>query len=251
MKEKTLGTLIMGVGFVGKRLKKKLEERGENVFGLSRSLSKEEENFYSVNLEESVLSLPCLLNSNALVISLPPKKNLHENFLDYLEKEKPMNLRKIILWSSIGIYRKEKKEQMEEIEDLWRKNSLEVDLFILRLGGLVDKEGRHPGRFLSGRKNIPGGDDPVNLVHVSDVVDLTSLLIKEKEIDEIEKRVHVYDVVSEDHPLKKEFYHKAALQLHLPPGEFLSTSEGSKVIKSDEVKKDFCFSFKNLDEFIV
>lgn len=84
---------------------------------------------------------------------------------------------------------------------------------IVRCGGLVGP-GREPGRFLSGRKNVPDPDAPANISPLQDVVDLVTSIILEGQWGK------VVNAVERNRPTRREYYTKAALDLGLEPPQF-------------------------------
>jgi nucleoside-diphosphate-sugar epimerase len=80
-----------------------------------------------------------------------------------------------------------------------------VPATILRLAGLYGPA-RHPGRWLAGKKDIPQGDAPVNLVHRSDVIQAIGRSI---EIGPPSSGLEYFNICAASHPPKKEFYPSA------------------------------------------
>lgn len=77
---------------------------------------------------------------------------------------------------------------------------------ILRLAGLVGP-GRHAGRFLSGKKQVKGAHQSVNLVHLDDVIfscDRATACSNEGG--------RLYNLCAPIHPKKKDFYSRVAAQ---------------------------------------
>ncbi|QYJ91463.1 SDR family oxidoreductase [Shewanella halotolerans] len=86
---------------------------------------------------------------------------------------------------------------------------------VVRFAGLIGPK-RHPGRFLAGRENVPGGNLAVNMVHLDDCIGaVTSLLKAEGPLSP------AYNLCAPLHPTKAEFYQKAATQLGLTPPSFI------------------------------
>ena len=98
---------------------------------------------------------------------------------------------------------------------------------ILRLGGLYGGE-RHPGRTLAGRKDIPNGDAPTNLVS------------RERVIERIREHLdapfwavpsRVQNVVDGTHPTKRELYEGYAQEHGLDAPTFLAGGGRGKVVR--------------------
>ena len=73
---------------------------------------------------------------------------------------------------------------------------------------------RHPVYFLSGRKQVPNGDAPVNLVHGDDVASIIQKIIEQ------EIKGEIFNVVAPSHPTKKQVYDAKAKEFNLDPPHF-------------------------------
>lgn len=87
---------------------------------------------------------------------------------------------------------------------------------IVRLAGLVGQD-RHPARSLSGRA-ISDGNKRVNLVHIADVVEALSRIIKSPPAETL---LHLCSLA---HPKRGEYYVTAAKALKVSPPEFSETN---------------------------
>ncbi|HMB92580.1 MAG TPA: SDR family oxidoreductase [Rhodothermales bacterium] len=115
------------------------------------------------------------------------------------------------------------------------------DTTILRLAGLYG-HGRHPGRFLAGRKDLDNGGAPVNLVHRDDVIAIAAQVITD------EVRGAVFNVCADVHPMRKTFYRQAARHLGLEPPTFASDEATSyKIVSNEQVKKRLGYQFQHPD----
>ncbi|WP_460879252.1 hypothetical protein [Pontibacter rugosus] len=61
---------------------------------------------------------------------------------------------------------------------------------------------------------MPNGDAPVNLIHLDDCVAILQRIVEQG------KWGKVYHASADGHPLRRDFYHAAALALGLAPPEF-------------------------------
>ncbi len=112
-----------------------------------------------------------------------------------------------------------------------------IDYTILRFGGLYGY-GRHPVNHLSGKQNLKSPCKPVNLVHQSDCVRVVDEIIRQK------RRNKIYNVVSDGHPPRKEFYRSAAKHFNLPLPEFGPPEDIQfRVVSNQKQKNDLNFSF--------
>lgn len=123
---------------------------------------------------------------------------------------------------------------IREAESILQNSPLDVT--ILRLGGLYGYN-RHPIRQLSG-KTLDDAAKPVNLIHQADCIQVILQIIKK------EKKNNVYNVVSDGHPPRKEFYQSAARRFNLPLPEFRSSKRRDyKIVSNEKLKKELDYSF--------
>ncbi len=117
--------------------------------------------------------------------------------------------------------------QVLEAEEVLRHAVWEVDVTVVRFGGLIGGN-RHPVRQLSGKKGISGGGDPVNLIRREDCL---RILVEVIRSDPGEALIHG---VAPEHPAKREYYVREAVTYGLPAPEFRpeSAENPSKLIKS-------------------
>jgi nucleoside-diphosphate-sugar epimerase len=111
---------------------------------------------------------------------------------------------------------------------------------VVRLGGLIGP-GRAPGRFLAGRRNLPQGDAPTNLLHLNDAVGVLSAIIEHNIWG------HTLNVCAESHPLRRDFYPAAATYLGLEPPTFLPDGGSSKIIDSSRLRALVPYTFQHDD----
>ena len=108
---------------------------------------------------------------------------------------------------------------------------------ILRFGGLYGY-GRHPVNYLSGKQGLKSPCKPVNLVHQSDCIRVLDEIIHQKRVNEI------YNVVSDGHPPRKEFYQSAAEHFNLPLPKFGPSEDIQyRVVSNQKLKDELNFSF--------
>ena len=111
---------------------------------------------------------------------------------------------------------------------------------ILRFGGLIGP-GRQPGKFLSGRKNVSGGNSKVNLIHLDDCIEIIVQIIQKNIWREI------FNSCADKHPTRKELYTKAAEELKIEPPEFSDDEEEYKIVSSEKLKNVLNYEFKYPD----
>lgn len=109
-------------------------------------------------------------------------------------------------------------------------------LVILRLGGLIGYD-RHPGRFFAGKKDLPNALHPTNLIHRDDVVRIIELMIRKNPKEKI------YNLVSDDHPAKKDFYTEAARLGGFELPSFHEDFSKEEVVSNALFKHEYNYTF--------
>lgn len=254
--------LIIGCGWVGKKLGQYLGSKGYKVYGTTRS----DKNFSDIKLNNITpikLQLPFdkiqnieLPKVDSVVISISPGRGENRNeypvIIRQLAKLWKDSNTQVIMYSSTGVYGN-KEGLITENHASPEANSNNIicaaegelsqildDRVILRLAGLYGED-RHPAKYLAGRKNIKDGDAPVNLVHREDVIQVTELLIKEA------IRSQIYNVCSPVHPAKKDIYSTIADRMDLDEPEFLPGGKDAKQISSGKLIRDLGYKFIHPD----
>lgn len=117
------------------------------------------------------------------------------------------------------------------------RSSPEFSCTVLRLGGLIGP-GRCPGTFLAGKRNVRGGDCPVNLIHQADVIDIVRAVIAQGAWGQL------FNAVADEHPLRREYYTEAARELGLPPPSFCESATDWKIIDNARLKSELGYRFR-------
>jgi nucleoside-diphosphate-sugar epimerase len=255
---------ILGCGWYGKALAKELLQKGITVKGSATSIEKTDQ-------LRSIGVIPYIVGVNAdkinyaadffkcdiLVISLPPGLKKGEGS-GYLPKLKHIihaiednSIQKVIYISSTGVCGDHNMKVIEadapnpdtdsgkillEAENLFR-NENNFTTTIIRFGGLVGP-GRHPGRFFAGKKDIPNGLAPVNMIHLDDCVGIGVAIIEKHAFG------HLFNACSPDHPAKEDFYKNAALSGGYPAPIFLHELKTWKIVDSLNLKTILNYHFK-------
>lgn len=250
---------VLGCGWFGFPLAQRLVKAGYKVSGSVRSVSKISAltgagiEPYVLNLEKEVYSAQVkdFLDCETLIISIPPSSQMKshlEQIKTFLSlAAKPPH--KIIYISSTSVYvdnngvvtednqkipEKGNGAVLRQTEEYIRSNY--TDCVILRFGGLIGPD-RNPAKYFAGRKNIPGGKNPVNLVHLDDCVGVTKKIIEDKFIP------GVYNVCSPAHPEKALFYTKSAERLGLEIPEFEDNLTSYKIVSPEHLIKTINYTF--------
>ena len=259
---------ILGCGWLGMELGKRLRKENHEVRGSVTSMEKLTEVRaagivpYSIKLFEKGIQgdiRSFLSGTNLLIVDVPPglrkKPEINfvkkiENLIPYIEKS---HLQRVIFTSSTSVFQdtddfavydehattdssNDISVQLRNVELLFLNNE-NFNASILRFGGLIG-ENRHPINHLSGKTEVKNPDAPINLVHQEDCIKAISKLIEK------EKDNSVWNVVYPDHPPKKEYYSRIASERQLTPPEFdYSEPSKGKKISSEKLVKELKFKF--------
>ena len=154
-------------------------------------------------------------------------------------------VRNVILISTTSVYpnlnRIVTEEDADEQNAIVRAEGLVRELgipcTILRFGGLFGP-GRHPGRFLTGKRDVKGGNVPVNMIHLDDCVEIITRVIQQNVWNE------VLNACADDHPTRKEFYTNAAADLGVEPPIFLDDEVSEyKIVSNERLKNILNYQF--------
>ncbi|TVZ25959.1 nucleoside-diphosphate-sugar epimerase [Gillisia sp. Hel_I_86] len=261
---------ILGCGWLGLPLAKKLIEGGHTLNGSTtsrdkmNSLGNEGIAPYKIQLfEEGVQGdiSSFLENSEVLIIDIPPglRKDPEVNFVakigrlkSYVEKS---GIQKVLFVSATSVFEDgknlptyteedvpngtaENAKQLIEAEELL-KASDNYKTSVLRFGGLIGP-GRHPVNYLSGKTDLKDPEGPVNLIHLEDCIGIIEAIIEKDAWGE------TFHGVCPEHPTRKEYYSRVAKVKGLAGMSFNedSVSKG-KVIKSVNIDEILGYQFKN------
>jgi nucleoside-diphosphate-sugar epimerase len=257
---------ILGCGWYGGALAKALVNAGHTVKGSTTSpqkldvLAAEGIVPYLVNfLPEDESYNADFFNCDVLFIAIPPKSRSGEgaNYIYKIQRiisaTKQHGIKNVVFISSTGVYADVNSEVNEltnpqpvsesgktllAAEDLFRAET-SFKTTIIRFAGLIGP-GRDPGRFFAGKKDIPNGKAPVNLIHLDDCIGL-SLAIVDKKIFG-----HLFNACSPDHPARAAFYTQASINSGLEAPIFISELKEWKIVRSINVEPILGYRFKRL-----
>lgn len=255
---------ILGCGWYGKALAVSLLQNGIAVKGSATSVEKlvslaaEGITPYLVRFDADSDNFdPTFFECDILVIAIPPKLRKGESaaFLPKIQQIVQAILqyqvKKVIYISSTGVYGDHNREVNElsdpqpdtesgmkllEAEKRFQKETA-IKTTVIRFGGLIGP-GRHPGRFFAGKKDVPNGLAPVNLIDLEDCVGITTAVIKKDAFG------YLFNACSPDHPQKAQFYHEAALKGGFAVPEFVSELGSWKLVNSINLTKVLGYAFK-------
>lgn len=255
---------ILGCGWLGLPLAEFLITKGYKVNGSTTSRDKLDlltsKGIHSFLIELNPLiegdNVREFFSRDILVINIPPggsdnKVTYHKKQVDsILEEAGKSSVRKIIFVSSTSVYANNNREVTEVDELNPEKESgkalklVEEKLFniesfdktIIRFAGLIGSD-RNPVKFFAGRKDIPGGSIPVNLIHRKDCINIIYEIITQNVWNEI------FNACSDLHPSRREFYSAAARKFGLQVPDFIDTDDSYKIVSSAKLKQHLNYKF--------
>lgn len=269
-------TSILGIGWLGFPLAKKLIEIGYEVKGSTTSerkldiLNSNNIQPYQIELSEDKINGNIegfLAESEILIIDIPPKlrSNPNENFVAKIkllitEIEKS-TLKNVIFISSTSVYAdafpiaeidensatnpdSESGKQLLETENILLSND-NFQTTILRFGGLIGED-RHPIKFLAGKTNLENPGAPVNMIHQDDCIGIICEILKNDEVlKQVQHDNSIFNAVAPQHPIRKEYYTQKAIENNLPLPIFDDSKKSvGKLINSKKVKEVLNYKFK-------
>lgn len=254
---------ILGCGWYGQALAKTLINDGIQVKGSTTSPQKMElllaDGIEPYLIDLSVDDKPYdaeFFNCDVLLIAIPPKARSGQgaNFIDKIKAIinaiNQHDVKKIVFISSTGVYADLNMEVDENTppqpnteagkilfaaENLFREEET-FKTTIIRFAGLIGP-GRDPGRFFAGKKDIPNGEAPVNLIHLNDCIGLTRAIIDKNAF------AYLFNGCSPNHPAKSIFYTSAALNSGFEKPEFIHELKEWKIVKSVHVEPILNYQF--------
>ncbi len=260
---------IVGLGWLGMPLAKHFLSKGHSVIGTKLNptgAKTQQEELEIVKLEwsdsEALQILESLVSQvDVVLFNLPPKalgkEDVAIKFEDFAEVVNVSNTKRAILVSSSGVFGNVIGEVDEntppqpvsssgvlltQLEHIW-KQCLGKKSIVVRPGGLIGPD-RHPVNFLSGRVGVKGPNEPVNLVHLDDLIGLLfQVAIRDNNLP-------IYHAVASNHPTRKAYYCDMAVKLGLPIPEFnLGDRSLGKVVKSENSSLFLDIKYKYDDPF--
>lgn len=270
MKQNKPQISVLGCGWLGFPLAKKLRSEGYSVKGSTTSDNKitvlHDNGIapYQIALTEDGIQgaiANFLEHSEILIIDIPPglrKVALpvsEKTFVAKIEKLLPFitqsPIKKVLFVSSTSVYADENRlvtedtipnpdtesgRQLAEVEMLLQNNP-NFETTIIRFGGLIGED-RHPIKMLAGRENLDNPDAFVNLIHREDCIGIMMRIIENEAWNE------TFNAVTPYHPTRKEYYHKKAEEMNLAIPKFASDkSSTEKRISSAKIEKVLNYTF--------
>lgn len=259
---------ILGCGWLGLPLAKHFITKNYSIKGSTTTVAKYEllskegiqPFIFTLGTQESEKAYTEFLsNSDVVVINFPPKRipNIIAIYQEQIKAILPYIQadQKVIFISSTSVYQntndwvtealvvqpeKESGKAIVAVEQLLQEQ-LQERLTIIRFAGLMGED-RKPGRFFAGKKELPNGTAPVNMIHQLDCIRLIDAVIIQDCWGEI------INGCADEHPTREAFYSKATKNQGFVPPTFIKDGELSfKKITNDKSKAllNFTYTYPN------
>ena len=262
---------ILGCGWLGLPLARFFAGKGYRVKGSTTSEGKVDalrvagvEPFRIVIGDSVEGDLKPFLDSDILIVNIPPQRR--EDIVEFhvgqisllIDAILDSPVKHVLFVSSTSVYPALGREVVEDdafdpdaadtpvgrallyVEEMLRSESA-FSTTVVRFSGLIGP-GRNPVDFMQRMKEIADPDQPVNLIHLDDCVQIIAEIIRRELWGE------VFNASSPGHPTRKEFY-AAAAESHGVALLPLATSAGHpfKTISSARLEKLLGYSFQHPD----
>lgn len=259
---------ILGAGWLGWPLARQLK-KGSFVLKTSTTtpeklplLQAEDLNPCLLSIDEGLVqtSDPTFFDTDLIILNIPPSRRRPDVETWYpaqiqaiVDKAQQQGVNKVLFISSTSVYGDVNAEVTEtstpqpdtasarallQAETIVKTHYPETASSILRMSGLIGGE-RKAGRFFAGKKNVPEGNAPVNLVHLDDCIAVIEAVIEQGAWGKL------YNVCAEDHPRKSDFYTAQAIQEGFEPPVFLpDATPRYKVVSNELLRRELNYVFK-------
>ena len=243
---------ILGAGWLGKPLAYQLQKNNHKV-KVSTTTSEKINDFLVNDIEAILVNVAAtssnqaldqlLTNTDTLIITIPPGRHQqveNQNYVDRIKSIVPFiekhQIKEVIFTSSTTVYISlkgdvdetskivpvsEMDRQIFAIENLLLDNK-NFNASILRLGGLIGED-RHPVKYIVQREVIEQANNPVNMVHQTDIIRFVEKMVETKLPNEI------FNIVAPISKNRRDFYTDEANRLGLSPlPKFIDSDEADQ-----------------------
>ncbi len=270
---------ILGCGWLGLPLGRRLAKKGHRVHGSTTTPAKlsalRDAGIaphlvrLTPTLEAEAAEAEAFFDADVLIVNVPPPRRRNDARAYHrlqigavVERLRSAPVRHVLFCSSTGVYpdtggivteadavpgRVPKSAPLRETgKALLDAEGLLVaeeafETTVLRLAGLYGPD-RAPGRFLAGRTEVSGAEQPVNLVHQDDALGLIEAIIEEDAWSEI------FNACADEHPTRRVFYTAAARALGLDPPVFSDEEKGGgKTVSNQKAKETLGYTYQHPD----
>lgn len=240
---------ILGSGWLGKPLAISFIEDG---FHVKSSTTSEEKlsDLASNDIEAFLVDISDFekfdefLDTDILIIAITSKDI--DGFERLIAQIQNSEIQKVIFISSTSVYPSLNKVMTEEdavleiplteIENLFRDTTF-FETTIIRFAGLFGAN-RHPANWFKNGRKIPQPKGFVNMVHQEDCIEIIHTIIDQNCWNEI------FNVCSNHHPTRKEFYTMAKLSMGFEMPQFEKNEIYKwKIISSKKVQQVLGYTF--------
>ena len=245
---------ILGCGWLGEPLAKKLIETGYAINGSTTTPNKIDRlassgiKAFIIDLYELNDSIADFLDAEILIIAIP-SKNI-DGFKKLIIQIERSRIQKIIFISSTSVYENSnsivteissvKDISLVEIENLFKTNR-HFQTNIIRFAGLMGYD-RKPGNFFPVGKKIPNPVGHVNMIHQDDCIGIIIAIIKKDLWDE------TFNACADTHPTRREFYTNAAIEFGKDTPKFEESNLSEyKIVSNQKLKTFLDYQFKYPD----
>ena len=259
---------VLGAGWLGWPLAKHLQKLGYAVKTSTTTAEKLDllhaeglnPTLLQVDQGQVELSDPAFFDTDLIILNIPPSRRRPDVEVWYptqigaiVELAQQRGVTKILFVGSTSVYGDVNAEVTEEselkpdtasaraliqAERIVKTNYPNDSSTILRMSGLVGGE-RKAGRFFAGKRDVPEGNAPVNLVHLDDCIGVIEALILKEAWGKL------YNVCADDHPRKADYYTTQAILEGFEPPTFLPDDTlRYKVVSNEKVRRELGYVFK-------
>lgn len=257
---------IIGCGWLGLPLAEILARQGCRVKGSTTTLEKipvlKKAGIFSfvlqVNSSVKGEGVKDFFDTDVVVITLPFRRSFTDPH-DYRKQVDAVlaqckNVPFLIFTSSTSVYPDNIETASEDLDftpDNERSKVLrQVEKHITARKGIVVRfsglygGSRKIGNFLAAKKELSGGESPVNLIHQDDAVGILQKVIEQRE----KLAGEVFNGCSNAHPTRRELYTAAAKKMNLAPPQFIEEKNPvKKIVVNEKVKKILGYKFLHPD----
>lgn len=240
---------VIGLGWLGKALASQLKNSGFDVWGTYRTNKTEFEPSFQLESD--------LPNASHLVLCFPPSRSADfpNQVMDIVNRF--TSDLKVILISSTSVYKDENElceetminsaynnENQNYLAELNLRQILGEKLTVIRMAGLVGGT-RFPVVFMSRSGKEYSGNDPVNLIHQVDAVNLIQFVLENNLFGK------TINGCSNEHPSKKDYYSWMAEKLEINAPKFIDSTSSKKIISNILSKElGFVYTYSSPFEFL-